>query len=199
MQPEIAHTGIDERSFWTLGCSKLPVASGVVDRRQRVCILDWKNNLSSRREVKILTCGYVVFPFQTVSSERWKRVIKYIFKKLERILENRSKGWRMLEDNEISDYFRSNFHRLQNAITPQDMKKFISLNSNSERIDFMLRYPQVYDLAIKIGEVEDQMLKNGEKALKLKDVGNKYFGRGEFIKALEIYSNAVLLAPQKGN
>lgn len=105
----------------------------------------------------------------------------------------------MLEekDNEISDYFRSNFHRLQNAITPQDMKKFVSLNSNSERIDFMLRYPQVYDLAIKIGEVEDQMLKNGEKALKLKDVGNKYFGRGEFIKALEIYSNAVLLAPQK--
>lgn len=152
-----------------------------------------------KRKKKSIFSRYVVFPLQTVASERWKRVIKYIyFKKLR---ENRFKDWRMLEekDNEISDYFRSNFHRLQNAITPQDMKKFVSLNSNSERIDFMLRYPQVYDLAIKIGEVEDQMLKNGEKALKLKDVGNKYFGRGEFIKALEIYSNAVLLAPQKGN
>lgn len=103
------------------------------------------------------------------------------------------------DDSEISDYFRSNFTKLQNAITPQDMKKFICLNNNWERIDFVLGYPQIYDLSLHLPEVDDQMLKNSEKALKLKDVGNKYFGRGEFVKALETYSNAVLLAPQKGN
>ncbi|XP_017766370.1 PREDICTED: SET and MYND domain-containing protein 4-like [Eufriesea mexicana] len=99
------------------------------------------------------------------------------------------------DDNEISDYFRSNFIKLKNAITPQDMKKFICLNNNWERIGFVLGYPQIYDLSLHL--MDDQMLKNSEKALKLKDVGNKHFGRGEFVKALETYSNAVLLAPRK--
>ncbi|XP_076755179.1 protein-lysine N-methyltransferase SMYD4 [Xylocopa sonorina] len=98
------------------------------------------------------------------------------------------------EDDEVSDYFRSNFFELQNAITPNDMKKFAAFDNNSERIGFILSYPEVYALSL---EVEDQMLKNSEKALELKDAGNKYFGRGEYIKALETYSNAVLLAPRK--
>lgn len=62
MQPEIAHTGIDERSFWTLGCSKLPVASSVVDRRQRVCILGWKNNLLREEKKKINILALRCFP-----------------------------------------------------------------------------------------------------------------------------------------
>lgn len=39
-----------------------------------------------KRKKKSIFSRYVVFPLQTVASERWKRVIKYIyFKKLERI------------------------------------------------------------------------------------------------------------------
>lgn len=101
-------------------------------------------------------------------------------------------------DSGVSDYFRSNFLALQNAVTPQDMKKFIALNENSERIRFLLRYPVIYNLPVRVTE-EGELLKNSERALKLKDIGNKYFGRGEFIKALGSYSNAVLLAPRKGN
>lgn len=98
------------------------------------------------------------------------------------------------EKNEISDYFASNYSQLQSAISPQEMKKFRSLNSNSDRIAFLLGYPETHLLSL---EVMDVMLKNSEKALQLKDVGNTYFGRGEFVKALETYSNAVLLAPKE--
>ncbi|XP_034188347.2 protein-lysine N-methyltransferase SMYD4 [Osmia lignaria lignaria] len=98
------------------------------------------------------------------------------------------------EGNEISDYFSSNFSELQNAISPQEMKKFRALDINSERIAFLLRYPETHVLT---SEVPNEMLKSSEKAIQLKDIGNKYFGRGEFVKALETYSNAVLLAPRK--
>ncbi|XP_076660578.1 protein-lysine N-methyltransferase SMYD4 [Halictus rubicundus] len=103
----------------------------------------------------------------------------------------------MLKDeseNVISSYFSASLVQLQNAIGPQDMKKFASLNSNSERIGFLLKYPEAYNLSL---EVDNQVLKSSEKARQLKDLGNKYFGRGEFRKALELYSNAVLLAPQQ--
>lgn len=99
-------------------------------------------------------------------------------------------------ENLISKYFSSSFWELKNAISPSDMKKFAVLKNNSERIDFMLKYPEAYNLSL---EVDNQVLKSSEKARQLKDLGNKYFGRGEFRKALELYSNAVLLAPQEGN
>ncbi|XP_053987959.1 SET and MYND domain-containing protein 4 [Hylaeus volcanicus] len=98
-------------------------------------------------------------------------------------------------DSEISSsYFSANLFELQNAISPQDSKRFGSLDSNAERIDFVLSYPQAHSLPL---DEDNQMLKSSEKALQLKDVGNKYFGRGEFRMALELYSNAVLLAPRQ--
>ncbi|CAK9796407.1 SET and MYND domain-containing protein 4 [Anthophora plagiata] len=100
----------------------------------------------------------------------------------------------MLEekDSVISDFFRRNFAELQKAISPQDMKRFVNLSTNSERIRFVLSYPEVYTLSV---EVDNEMLKNSEKACQLKNTGNNYFCSNEFIKALETYSNAVLLAP----
>ena len=110
------------------------------------------------------------------------------------------KAWKKMlkNDDEVSDYFHANFLTLQKTVTPQDMKKFLSLNDNSERIGFLLRYPLMYDLPVQVAE-DGETLKNSKKALQLKDIGNSYFGRGEFLKALETYSNAALLAPQKGN
>ena len=101
-------------------------------------------------------------------------------------------------NDEVSDYFRSNFLALQKTVTPHDMKRFLSSNDNSERIGFLLRCPLMYDLPVQVAEGA-KTLKNGRKALQLKDIGNRYFGRGEFLKALETYSNAVLLASRKGN
>ncbi|XP_017886108.1 SET and MYND domain-containing protein 4-like [Ceratina calcarata] len=101
----------------------------------------------------------------------------------------------MSNDDEISDYFQSNFSELQNAFSAQQMRRFIALDTNPERIDFVLNYPEVYGLSLDV-DVEP-LLKSKEKAGQLKELGNKYFGRGEFIKALETYSNAVLLAPRE--
>lgn len=100
------------------------------------------------------------------------------------------------DDSEVGNYFHTNFLDLQNSISPQDRKKFMSLDSDSERIGFLMSYPEMHAIPI---ETVAQMQKNGEKALKLKDAGNKLFGRGEFVEALEMYSNAVLLAPREGN
>lgn len=101
----------------------------------------------------------------------------------------------MLEDeSEISSYFSSNLLEFQAAINARDTKRFASLNSNSDRIGFVLSYPEAHRLPL---EVDNHVLKSSEKALRLKDMGNKYFGRGEFQKALEMYSSAVLLAPQQ--
>ncbi|KZC10665.1 SET and MYND domain-containing protein 4 [Dufourea novaeangliae] len=74
------------------------------------------------------------------------------------------------------------------------MKRFAALNNSSDRIGFLLRYPEAYNLSL---DTDNQVLKSSEKARQLKDIGNKYFGRGEFRKALELYSNAVLMAPRE--
>ncbi|XP_078044040.1 protein-lysine N-methyltransferase SMYD4 [Augochlora pura] len=97
-------------------------------------------------------------------------------------------------DNVINTYFSSSLARLKNAMGTQDLKKFASLNGSSERISFLLRYPEAYHLSL---DIDNRALKNSEKARQLKDLGNKYFGSGEFRKALELYSNAVLLAPRE--
>ncbi|KAL6258691.1 hypothetical protein P5V15_010643 [Pogonomyrmex californicus] len=93
---------------------------------------------------------------------------------------------------EIGGFFRSNLLAVRKAIRQQDFKKFAALESNVERVAFILRYSEAYQLSL---EVEKSMVKDSNNAIRLKDAGNKFFGHGEFAKALETYSNAVLLAP----
>lgn len=101
-----------------------------------------------------------------------------------------------MADTEVSDYFKSNLLALRGAINENDFKKFGSLNKDTERIAFLLRYQEAHDLNF---EIEDQEYKNSTKSLKLKQEGNKFFGGGYFDKALAKYSNAILLAPRDGN
>jgi len=96
---------------------------------------------------------------------------------------------------EIGGFFRSNLLDVRKAIHQQDFKKFTALESNAERVAFVLSYSKTHELPL---EVEKPMVKDRDSAVRLKDVGNKFFGRGEFTKALETYSNAVLLAPSTG-
>ena len=102
----------------------------------------------------------------------------------------------MLENEpEISGFFRSNLLAVRKAIRQQDFKKFSVLESDAERVAFVLSYPEAHELPL---EVEKPMIKDRDSAIRLKDIGNKFFGRGEFTKALETYSNAALLAPSTG-
>nr|XP_050866692.1 SET and MYND domain-containing protein 4-like [Vespula vulgaris] len=103
--------------------------------------------------------------------------------------------FKMANDSEhdIGNYFRSNLLAVRNAISQEDFKKFDGLRSNADRVAFILSYPEAHRLSL---EVENREMKNNEKALKFKDIGNKFFGQGEYPKALEAYSNAVLFAPE---
>lgn len=98
-------------------------------------------------------------------------------------------------ETEIGGFFRSNLLAVRKAIRQQDFKKFAVLESNAERVAFVLNYSEAHQLPL---EVEKPVVKNGNGAIQLKDIGNKFFGRGEFAKALEAYSNAALLAPTTG-
>ncbi|KYN03191.1 PREDICTED: SET and MYND domain-containing protein 4-like [Cyphomyrmex costatus] len=93
---------------------------------------------------------------------------------------------------EIGGFFRSNLLAVRKAIYQQDFKKFSALKSDAERVAFVLSYSEAYKLPL---EVEKPTAKDRDSAIRLKDIGNKFFGRGEFTKALETYSNAALLAP----
>jgi len=96
---------------------------------------------------------------------------------------------------EVGGFFRSNLLAVRKAIHQQDFKKFAALESNAERVAFVLSYPEAHQLSL---DVEKPMVKDSSGAIQLKESGNKLFGRGEFLKALEAYSNAVLLAPSTG-
>lgn len=98
-------------------------------------------------------------------------------------------------ESEIGGFFRSNLLAVRKAVHQQDFKKFIALESNAQRVAFILSYPEAYHLSL---EMEQLMIKNSVAATQLKDTGNKFFGRAEFMKALETYSNAALLAPSTG-
>lgn len=96
---------------------------------------------------------------------------------------------------EIGGFFRSNLLAVRKAIHQQDFKKFAALESNGKRVAFILSYPEAHQLPL---DVKRPMVKDSSGAIELKEAGNKLFGRGEFAKALETYSNAALLAPSTG-
>ncbi|XP_057327900.1 SET and MYND domain-containing protein 4 [Microplitis mediator] len=97
------------------------------------------------------------------------------------------------DDIEIASYFKSNLLACRQAID-EDFKKFACLNTNGERVSFLLSHPEAHYLTL---EVENCPVKNIENALKIKETGNKYFGQGNYLQALEIYSNAILVTPKK--
>lgn len=98
-------------------------------------------------------------------------------------------------ESEIGSFFRSNLLAVRKAISQQDFKKFSGLQTNDQKVAFVLSYPEAHQLPLI---VENHMVKDSKAALQLKDIGNKFFSHGEFAKALETYSNAVLLAPLSG-
>ncbi|XP_051162262.1 SET and MYND domain-containing protein 4-like isoform X2 [Leptopilina boulardi] len=100
-----------------------------------------------------------------------------------------------MADTDVSDYFRSNLLSLRRAINDNDFKYFGSLNKDTERIAFLMNYPEARRLTFEIDDQECK--KNSIKCLKLKNEGNKFFGCGNFEKALSKYSNAIILAPRE--
>ncbi|CAD6227619.1 GSCOCG00001298001-RA-CDS [Cotesia congregata] len=97
------------------------------------------------------------------------------------------------DEIEIKSYFKSNLLACRQAID-DDFKKFATLDTNGQRVSLLLSYPEAHELSL---EVENCPVKDLQSALKLKESGNKYFGHGNFFKALETYSSAILITPKK--
>ncbi|XP_015112458.1 SET and MYND domain-containing protein 4 [Diachasma alloeum] len=98
------------------------------------------------------------------------------------------------DDIEIANYFKANLVAMRRAVDDEDFRNFANLEKNSERVAFVLKYPEAHVLPL---EIEDAPVKSLEKALKIKESGNKYYAQGNFLKALETYSNAVLITPKE--
>lgn len=98
-------------------------------------------------------------------------------------------------DSEIGDFFKSNLLAVRHAVGPDDFRKFSSLETDGERVAFILKYPEARLLPLEFPGVGKR---DRDRALKLKDTGNGNFGRGQFLKALDNYSDAVIVAPETG-
>lgn len=96
-------------------------------------------------------------------------------------------------ESEIGDYFRSNLLAVRQAVGVQDFKKFSALKSDGERVAFVLKYPEARLLPLEFPGVGKR---DRDRALKLKETGNGSFGRGQFLKALDNYSDAAIVAPE---
>ncbi|XP_066591928.1 SET and MYND domain-containing protein 4-like [Prorops nasuta] len=96
-------------------------------------------------------------------------------------------------NGEIGEFFKTTLLKARKAVSPADFRRFAALNSNGEKIAFVLSYPETRLLPL---EVENVVFKDSENARKLKETGNKFFCQAKYTKALETYSNAVLLAPK---
>ncbi|XP_012257200.2 SET and MYND domain-containing protein 4 [Athalia rosae] len=96
-------------------------------------------------------------------------------------------------ESEIGDYFRANLLTVRQAVRPQDFKKFTSLKTDGERVSFVLKYPEARILPLEFPGVGKR---DRNRALKLKETGNSSFGRGNFLKALDNYSDAAIVAPE---
>ncbi|XP_046740087.1 SET and MYND domain-containing protein 4-like isoform X2 [Diprion similis] len=96
-------------------------------------------------------------------------------------------------ETEIGDYFRENLLGVRRAVEGSEFRKFAALNTDGERVAYILKYAEARRLPLEFPGVGE---KNRDRALKLKETGNSSFGRGNFLKALDNYSDAAIVAPE---
>lgn len=101
------------------------------------------------------------------------------------------------------DGFFVKFHqKINNNLDDVSKNNFANLESNSKRVSYLCSLPAVksYDLTSDIKCATDEEIfekKDLGKAHQLKDEGNKAVQRGDWAKALEFYSQAMMFIPEK--
>lgn len=98
-------------------------------------------------------------------------------------------------ESDIGDFFRGNLFAVRNAVGIDEFKKFSALKTNGERVEFILKYEEARLLPVEFPGVGKR---DGDRALKIKIIGNSNFSRGYYLKALENYSDAAIIAPDNG-
>lgn len=101
------------------------------------------------------------------------------------------------------DGFFKKFHKqLNDAIDDVTRNNFANIESNSKRVSYINNLPYIksYDFSqdvIKNSSGGDfPVRKDLEKARQLKNEGNSAVQKGDWVKALQLYSQSLLFMPQ---
>ncbi|CAH2247975.1 SET and MYND domain-containing protein 4 [Pararge aegeria] len=103
----------------------------------------------------------------------------------------------------IEGFFK-NFHdNINSRIDDVTSNNFANLESNSKRVSYFSSLPCVKDYDLSNDVVKNEtggsfpVKKDFEKALQLKDEGNKAVQKGDWAKALQMYNQSMVYMPQK--
>lgn len=96
-----------------------------------------------------------------------------------------------------------NFHEsINNSLDDVVRNNFANLESNEKRISYLCSLPCVknYDISKEIKKFESggefPVKKDLEKALQLKDEGNKAVQKGDWGRSLQYYNESIILMPE---
>ncbi|XP_026323810.1 SET and MYND domain-containing protein 4 [Hyposmocoma kahamanoa] len=107
----------------------------------------------------------------------------------------------MSQDNE--GFFKKFHETVNSSIDDVTRNNFANLESNSKRVSYLCSLPVIknYDLSPDLEKYKANgsfpVVKDFEKAKKLKDEGNKAVQKGDWAKAMQLYSQSMIYMPKK--
>uniref|UniRef100_A0A1E1WRI0 Uncharacterized protein n=1 Tax=Pectinophora gossypiella TaxID=13191 RepID=A0A1E1WRI0_PECGO len=105
--------------------------------------------------------------------------------------------------HEPEGFFKKFHDAINSSIDDVTRNNFTNLETNSKRVSYLCGLPAIknYDLTSELEKCqtggEFPVKKDLEKALQLKDEGNKAVQKGNWAKALELYSHSMVYMPKK--
>ncbi|XP_028033447.1 SET and MYND domain-containing protein 4 isoform X1 [Bombyx mandarina] len=107
----------------------------------------------------------------------------------------------MTEENE--GFFKKFHESINNELDEVTKNNFANLESNSKRVSYLCSLPIIkkYDITDDVVKCktggEFPVNKSLSKALQLKDAGNQWVQKGDWVKALVFYSQSMMHMPEK--
>lgn len=107
----------------------------------------------------------------------------------------------MSQDNE--GFFKKFHETVNSAIDDVTKNNFANLESNSKRVSYLCSLPVIknYDLSTDLEKCQAcgdfPVVKDFEKAKQFKAEGNKTVQKGDWAKAMQLYSQSMIYMPTK--
>lgn len=104
---------------------------------------------------------------------------------------------------ETEGFFKIFHETVNSSIDDVTRNNFANLESNSKRASYLCSLPVIknYDLSTDLEKCQAggdfPVKKDFEKAKQLKDEGNKAVQKGDWVKAMQLYSQSMIYMPKK--